>query len=100
MNTCKRLFNAVISPCGVIPGKGADLSKPPCRKAKDIRKEYKLQKHLQNQIQDPTFQPEAQIMLAQKSKPKRNQAKSIEDFIFVTFPPETVHQLEVFICAE
>ncbi|XP_048361274.1 arginyl-tRNA--protein transferase 1 isoform X2 [Sphaerodactylus townsendi] len=75
------------------PGKGADLSKPPCRKAKDIRKEQKLQKHLQNQMGNHALQEKAQI--TQKSEPKTNQPKSIEDFIFVTLPPEAAHQLEV-----
>ncbi|XP_054839009.1 arginyl-tRNA--protein transferase 1 isoform X7 [Eublepharis macularius] len=75
------------------PGKGADLSKPPCRKAKDIRKEQKWQKRLQNQAGNQALQEETQI--APKSKSKANQPKSIEDFIFVTLALEAVHQLEV-----
>lgn len=81
--------------CTLILGKGADLSKPPCRKAKDIRREHKLQRNLQLQARNPTL--EAEILLGQNSKPKTNQPKSIEDFIFVTLPSEAVHQLEVLI---
>lgn len=76
-------------------GKGADLSKPPCRKAKELRKEHKLQKTLQNQTQNPSLQTEAQVLLGQRSKAKTNQPKSIEDFIFASLPTEPVHQLEV-----
>uniref|UniRef100_G1KTP6 Arginyl-tRNA--protein transferase 1 n=1 Tax=Anolis carolinensis TaxID=28377 RepID=G1KTP6_ANOCA len=73
------------------PGKGADLSKPPCRKAKDIRREQKLQKNLQN----PTVQEGTQNLHGQSSKTKTNQPKSIEDFIFATLPSEALHHLEV-----
>ncbi|XP_077206098.1 arginyl-tRNA--protein transferase 1 isoform X10 [Paroedura picta] len=77
------------------PGKGADLSKPPCRKAKDIRKEQKLQKLLQSQTGNHALQE-----AAQKSKSKANQTKSVEDFVFSTLPPDAVHKLEFtrFLC--
>ncbi|XP_065602469.1 arginyl-tRNA--protein transferase 1 isoform X4 [Cyrtonyx montezumae] len=80
------------------PGKGADLSKPPCRKAKDIRKERKLQKLLQNQrgtLEGSPLQAEHQALLLQNSKPATNQPKSIEDFIFVPLPDDALHKLEV-----
>ncbi|XP_050814965.1 arginyl-tRNA--protein transferase 1 isoform X6 [Gopherus flavomarginatus] len=85
------------------PGKGADLSKPPCRKAKDIRKERKLQKLLQNQphtLEGSPSQVEPQILLSQNSKSKANQPKSIEDFIFASLPDDAAHQLEFtrFLC--
>ncbi|KFV99861.1 Arginyl-tRNA--protein transferase 1, partial [Eurypyga helias] len=79
-------------------GKGADLSKPPCRKAKDIRKERKLQKLLQNQIctsEGSTPQARDQDFLLQNSKSKPNQPKTIEDFIFVSLPDDAPHKLEV-----
>uniref|UniRef100_A0A8C4YNJ1 Arginyl-tRNA--protein transferase 1 n=1 Tax=Gopherus evgoodei TaxID=1825980 RepID=A0A8C4YNJ1_9SAUR len=79
------------------PGKGADLSKPPCRKAKDIRKERKLHKLLQNQphtLEGSPSQVEPQILLSQNSKSKANQPKSIEDFIFASLPDDATHQLE------
>uniref|UniRef100_A0A7N4V021 Arginyl-tRNA--protein transferase 1 n=1 Tax=Sarcophilus harrisii TaxID=9305 RepID=A0A7N4V021_SARHA len=67
------------------PGKGADLSKPPCRKAKDIRKERKRQKLI---LKSQTDQ------VQHEEKPKLNQPKSIEDFIFDTLPDKSAHQLE------
>uniref|UniRef100_A0A8C0IIX1 Arginyl-tRNA--protein transferase 1 n=1 Tax=Bubo bubo TaxID=30461 RepID=A0A8C0IIX1_BUBBB len=80
------------------PGKGADLSKPPCRKAKDIRKERKLQKLLQNQmctLGGSQLQTEDQVFLLQNSKSKTNQPKTIEDFVFVSLPDDAQHKLEV-----
>ncbi|XP_064000306.1 arginyl-tRNA--protein transferase 1 isoform X1 [Pogoniulus pusillus] len=80
------------------PGKGADLSKPPCRKAKDIRKERKLQKLLQNQMgkaEGSQLQAGDQVSLLQNSKSKPNQPKSMEDFIFVSLPDDARHKLEV-----
>uniref|UniRef100_A0A8D0HIT9 Arginyl-tRNA--protein transferase 1 n=1 Tax=Sphenodon punctatus TaxID=8508 RepID=A0A8D0HIT9_SPHPU len=76
------------------PGKGADLNKPPCRKAKDIRKERKLQKLLQNQAH-PLEDPPSQVLLTQNAKPKTNQPKSVEDFIFVPLLEDAAHGLEV-----
>ncbi|XP_010002276.1 PREDICTED: arginyl-tRNA--protein transferase 1 isoform X1 [Chaetura pelagica] len=80
------------------PGKGADLSKPPCRKAKDIRKERKLQKLLQKQmctLEGSQLQAGDQVLLSQNSKSKTNQPKTIEDFIFVSLPDDAPHKLEV-----
>ncbi|XP_077038918.1 arginyl-tRNA--protein transferase 1 isoform X8 [Agelaius phoeniceus] len=84
------------------PGKGADLSKPPCRKAKDIRKERKLQKLLQNQMgtaEGSQLQGD-QAFLLQNSKSKTNQPKNIEDFVFVPLPDDARHKLEFtrFLC--
>ncbi|KAI1236146.1 hypothetical protein IHE44_0001420 [Lamprotornis superbus] len=79
------------------PGKGADLSKPLCRKAKDIRKERKLQKLLQNQmgtVEGSQLQGD-QAFLLQNSKSKTNQPKNIEDFVFVPLPDDARHKLEV-----
>ncbi|XP_028936425.1 arginyl-tRNA--protein transferase 1 isoform X8 [Ornithorhynchus anatinus] len=85
------------------PGKGADLSKPPCRKAKDIRKERKRQKlilqnqtdkHICSQIQD-----EPQPLCLPKAEASRS--KTIEDFIFSSLPEDAAHQLEFtrFLCS-
>ncbi|XP_033005401.1 arginyl-tRNA--protein transferase 1 isoform X4 [Lacerta agilis] len=99
-NSGEPLESAKVSPAVPKPGRGADLSKPPCRKAKELRKEHKLQKTLQNQTQNPSLQTEAQVLLGQRSKAKTNQPKSIEDFIFASLPTEPVHQLEFtrFLC--
>ncbi|XP_009472284.1 PREDICTED: arginyl-tRNA--protein transferase 1 isoform X2 [Nipponia nippon] len=85
------------------PGKGADLSKPPCRKAKDIRKERKLQKLLQNQkcaSEGSPLQAGDQVFLLQNSKSKTNQPKTLEDFVFVSLPDDAPHKLEFtrFLC--
>ncbi|XP_037353177.1 arginyl-tRNA--protein transferase 1 isoform X6 [Talpa occidentalis] len=79
------------------PGKGADLSKPPCRKAKEIRKERKRLKLMQ---QNPGGGPED--CQAQRGPPplcppkaKSNQPKSLEDLIFESLPVNASHKLEV-----
>ncbi|XP_016280989.1 arginyl-tRNA--protein transferase 1 isoform X4 [Monodelphis domestica] len=78
-------------------GKGADLSKPPCRKAKDIRKERKRQKLIlksqTDKLEGVQVQHEPQLLPSEKSK--LNQPKSIEDFIFDTLPEDAAHRLEV-----
>ncbi|XP_064519699.1 arginyl-tRNA--protein transferase 1 isoform X5 [Pseudopipra pipra] len=85
------------------PGKGADLSKPLCRKAKDIRKERKLQKLLQNQkctLEGSQLPGGDQAFLLQNSKPKTNQPKTIEDFVLESLPDDARHKLEFtrFLC--
>ncbi|XP_013927536.1 PREDICTED: arginyl-tRNA--protein transferase 1 [Thamnophis sirtalis] len=77
------------------PGRGPDLNKPPCRKAKVIRKEQKLQKKLQGQTKPISLESESRSLTSQNCCPKTNQPKSIEDFIFATLPPEALHQIEV-----
>ncbi|XP_049620429.1 arginyl-tRNA--protein transferase 1 isoform X2 [Suncus etruscus] len=72
------------------PGKGPDLSKPPCRKAKEMRKERKrLKLAQQNSVGDSEPQP----LLS--SKTKSNQPKSLEDFIFEPLPANASHRLEM-----
>ncbi|XP_058043255.1 arginyl-tRNA--protein transferase 1 isoform X2 [Ahaetulla prasina] len=77
------------------PGRGADLNKPPCRKAKIIRKEQKLQKKLQCQTRPVSLESGSQSLTSQNLCPKTNQPKSVEDFIFATLPPEALHHIEV-----
>ncbi|ELW69721.1 Arginyl-tRNA--protein transferase 1 [Tupaia chinensis] len=79
------------------PGKGADLSKPPCRKAKEIRKERKRLKLMQ---QNPAgelegFQAQGQPPSLFPAKAKSNQPKSLEDLIFESLPENASHKLEV-----
>lgn len=78
------------------PGRGADLSKPPCRKAKEIRKERKRLKLMQ---QDPAgeregFQAQCQPSCLLPPKTKSNQPKSLEDLIFESLPENASHKLE------
>ncbi|XP_074089599.1 arginyl-tRNA--protein transferase 1 isoform X18 [Macrotis lagotis] len=84
------------------PGKGADLSKPPCRKAKDIRKERKRQKLILKSQTDKLegFQVQHEPQLLPSEKPKLNQRKNIEDFIFDILPEDAAHRLEFtrFLC--
>uniref|UniRef100_A0A2K5R0H7 Arginyl-tRNA--protein transferase 1 n=1 Tax=Cebus imitator TaxID=2715852 RepID=A0A2K5R0H7_CEBIM len=79
------------------PGKGADLSKPPCRKAKEIRKERKRLKLMQ---QNPAgehegFQAQGQPPSLFPAKAKSNQPKALEDLIFESLPENASHKLEV-----
>ncbi|KAB0400587.1 hypothetical protein E2I00_010253 [Balaenoptera physalus] len=79
------------------PGKGADLSKPPCRKAKEIRKERKRLKLMQ---QNPGgelegFQVRGQPPSLFSPKAKSNQPKSLEDLIFESLPESASHKFEV-----
>lgn len=74
------------------------MSKPPCRKAKEIRKERKRLKLMQ---QNPAGLPEG--FQAQGESPslfppkvnKSNQPKSLEDLIFESLPENASHKLEV-----
>ncbi|KAF8778114.1 Arginyl-tRNA--protein transferase 1 like protein [Argiope bruennichi] len=62
-------------------------SKPPCRKAKEIRKERKLQKLLKKGLSEE----EASSSI----KPKTNEPKSIEDFLNEPLPLKPAHKLEL-----
>ncbi|XP_007935015.1 arginyl-tRNA--protein transferase 1 [Orycteropus afer afer] len=79
------------------PGKGADLSKPPCRKAKEIRKERKRLKLMQpsaaGELQGVPAQGEPPSLIPPKAK--SNQPKSLEDLIFEPLPEDAAHKLEV-----
>ncbi|XP_017279857.1 arginyl-tRNA--protein transferase 1 isoform X2 [Kryptolebias marmoratus] len=65
------------------PGMGADLSRPPCRKAKDVRKERHLLKEKIRQQADGV------------SATKANQPKSLEEFINESLGNNTPHRFEV-----
>ncbi|TRZ02385.1 hypothetical protein DNTS_021095 [Danionella cerebrum] len=78
-------------PCIVSkPGKGADPSKPPCRKAKDIRKERRLQK--EQQKQQEVVQSSSGTT---PSKSSSNQPKSLEEFMMESLSNDPLHRLEV-----
>uniref|UniRef100_A0A4X1SJ64 Arginyl-tRNA--protein transferase 1 n=1 Tax=Sus scrofa TaxID=9823 RepID=A0A4X1SJ64_PIG len=78
------------------PGKGADLSKPPCRKAKEIRKERKRLKLMQQNRAGELEGLQAQCEPLSSSPPKAkcNQPKSLEDLIFESLPENASHKLE------
>ncbi|GFU40588.1 arginyl-tRNA--protein transferase 1 [Trichonephila clavipes] len=70
------------------PLKSSNLnSKPQCRKAKEIRKERKLQKLLKQGMSEE----EASALIT----PKINEPKSLEDFLTEPFPPNPAHKLEL-----
>ncbi|XP_045147567.1 arginyl-tRNA--protein transferase 1 isoform X1 [Echinops telfairi] len=79
------------------PGKGADLSKPPCRKAKEIRKERKRLKLVQQSPTGPLRGPQGQGQAPSLGPPKAkcNQPKSLEDLMFDSLPEDAAHKLEV-----
>lgn len=77
---------------GPKPGMGADPNRPLCRKAKDIRKERRLQKEQQRQSSEG-------IAPTTKTPPsglsQNNQAKGLEDFISESLSDSAAHGLEV-----
>ncbi|XP_062071018.1 arginyl-tRNA--protein transferase 1 isoform X4 [Lepus europaeus] len=77
------------------PGKGADLSKPPCRKAKEIRKERKRLKLMQQSPAGEGVPAQGQPLPLFPPKAKSNQPKSLEELIFETLPENASHKLEV-----
>uniref|UniRef100_A0A8C3FX49 Arginyl-tRNA--protein transferase 1 n=1 Tax=Cyclopterus lumpus TaxID=8103 RepID=A0A8C3FX49_CYCLU len=72
---CLRVQCSAKTPNTPKPGMGADPGRPQCRKAKDLRKERRLQKE---QIRQHTKQP-----------------KPLEDFINESLPDNSSHCLEV-----
>ncbi|XP_030298250.1 arginyl-tRNA--protein transferase 1 isoform X4 [Sparus aurata] len=74
------------------PGVGADASRPPCRKAKDLRKERRLQKEQMRQ--------DADGVSSSPSPAQTNQPKPLEDFISDSLPDNSSHCLEFrrFLC--
>ncbi|KAJ8334043.1 hypothetical protein SKAU_G00413620 [Synaphobranchus kaupii] len=72
------------------PGVGADPSRPPCRKAKDLRKERRQLKEQQRQQEGGA--PSAGS--APTSTPP-TQSKPLEDLIAESLPEDAKHRLEV-----
>ncbi|XP_024153500.1 arginyl-tRNA--protein transferase 1 isoform X2 [Oryzias melastigma] len=68
------------------PGDGADPSRPPCRKAKDLRKERRLHK-------EQTRQHE--VSLIKPTPTYTNQPKPLEDFFSESLADDASHRLEV-----
>lgn len=75
-------------------GMGLDPNRPPCRKAKDLRKERRLQKEQMRQHTDGV----SSIVTPTPPTPtptQTNQPKTLEDFIDESLPDNTSHCLEV-----
>ncbi|KAK1164715.1 arginyl-tRNA--protein transferase 1 isoform X2 [Acipenser oxyrinchus oxyrinchus] len=74
------------------PGLGADPSRPPCRKAKEVRKERKLQKELQKQSGREAGS--ASLPQTEAARPPPS-SKTIEELIAESLPADAVYKLEV-----
>lgn len=74
-------------------GLGADASRPPCRKAKDLRKERWLQKDQVRHKADGISSDVAPAPPASTSQ--TNEPKLLEDFISELPPNDSSHSLEV-----
>ncbi|XP_041803679.1 arginyl-tRNA--protein transferase 1 isoform X1 [Chelmon rostratus] len=72
------------------PGVGADASRPLCRKAKDLRKERRLQKEQMRCEADGVSS-----IVSPTPTTQTNQPKSLEDFISESLPDSSSHCLEV-----
>lgn len=73
-------------------GMGADPSRPPCRKAKDLRKERRIQKEQMRQTADGV----SSIVSPTPPTPmETNQPKALEDFISESLPDSSAHCIEV-----
>ncbi|XP_055358436.1 arginyl-tRNA--protein transferase 1 isoform X4 [Betta splendens] len=75
-------------------GMGADPSRAPCRKAKDLRKERRLQKEQMRQ------HAEGVSSIVSPTPPQMTQPKGLEDFINQSLPENAAHSLEFrrFLC--
>lgn len=78
-------------------GVGADPSKPQCRKAKDVRKERRLQKEHQKKQDGGGTSTNPKPAPA---TPASGQPKPLEDFITDSLPDEPLHRLEVRNCLD
>ncbi|KAG7230086.1 hypothetical protein INR49_009806 [Caranx melampygus] len=81
-------------PTGQDDGMGADPSRPPCRKAKDLRKERRLQKEQMRQHVDGVTSVVSPTPSTTHPS-QANQPKTLEDFIDESLPDDSSHCLEV-----
>uniref|UniRef100_A0AAQ5XZV8 Arginyl-tRNA--protein transferase 1 n=1 Tax=Amphiprion ocellaris TaxID=80972 RepID=A0AAQ5XZV8_AMPOC len=79
-------------PKGEEDGMGADPSRPICRKAKDLRKERRLQK---DQMRQHTDGVSSIVSPAHPAPTHTNQPKPLEEFINESLPENSSHCLEV-----
>uniref|UniRef100_A0AAX7U9Y8 Arginyl-tRNA--protein transferase 1 n=1 Tax=Astatotilapia calliptera TaxID=8154 RepID=A0AAX7U9Y8_ASTCA len=81
----------------IIQRNGADPSRPPCRKAKELRKERRLQKEQMRQNGDGVS---STVSPTQPTPSQNNQSKTLEEFISESLPENSAHCLEFkrFLC--
>lgn len=70
-------------------GAGADANRPPCRKAKELRKERRLQKEQERHNADGV------VSSLSHAPTQTNQPKPLEDFISESLMNNSAHRLEV-----
>lgn len=73
-------------------GAGADPSRPPCRKAKDLRKQRRQLKE-QQRLQEGGASSAGSASAPAPAPP--TQAKTLEDLIAESLPEDAKHRLEV-----
>ncbi|XP_061914597.1 arginyl-tRNA--protein transferase 1 isoform X3 [Entelurus aequoreus] len=79
------------------PGIGSDPNRPPCRKAKDLRKE---RRHQKEQLKHSIVGVSATLTTSSPPSTPTNQPKALEDFLTETFADNSSHCLEFrrFLC--
>ncbi|XP_061914596.1 arginyl-tRNA--protein transferase 1 isoform X2 [Entelurus aequoreus] len=78
------------------PGIGSDPNRPPCRKAKDLRKE---RRHQKEQLKHSIVGVSATLTTSSPPSTPTNQPKALEDFLTETFADNSSHCLEVRLVA-
>ncbi|XP_051936443.1 arginyl-tRNA--protein transferase 1 isoform X3 [Hippocampus zosterae] len=74
------------------PGIGLDPNRPPCRKAKDLRKE---RRHQKEQLKNSGVGVSSTLTTSPPTATPTNQTKTLEDFLTETCPDSPSHCLEV-----
>ncbi|XP_051936444.1 arginyl-tRNA--protein transferase 1 isoform X4 [Hippocampus zosterae] len=79
------------------PGIGLDPNRPPCRKAKDLRKE---RRHQKEQLKNSGVGVSSTLTTSPPTATPTNQTKTLEDFLTETCPDSPSHCLEFrrFLC--
>uniref|UniRef100_A0A3Q2YYR9 Arginyl-tRNA--protein transferase 1 n=1 Tax=Hippocampus comes TaxID=109280 RepID=A0A3Q2YYR9_HIPCM len=73
-------------------GIGLDPNRPPCRKAKDLRKE---RRHQKEQLKHSGVGVSSTLTTSPPTATQTNQTKTLEDFLTATCPDSSSHCLEV-----
>ncbi|XP_061817323.1 arginyl-tRNA--protein transferase 1 isoform X4 [Nerophis lumbriciformis] len=79
------------------PGIGSDPNRPPCRKAKDLRKE---RRHQKEQLKHSIVGVFATLITSSPPSTPTNQPKALEDFLTETFADSSSHCLEAKYSAD
>ncbi|XP_061645517.1 arginyl-tRNA--protein transferase 1 isoform X7 [Phyllopteryx taeniolatus] len=73
------------------PGIGVDPNRPPCRKAKDLRRE---RRHQKEQMKHSSVGASSTLTISPPTPTQTNQTKTLEDFLTETCPDSSSHCLE------